>query len=334
MKMLRLLLILLPAAIVSPARAQTAAQAPASAASVAEIQSRHDRAFMRELTEYLERNPKADDRDQAYAALFNKAIEHDWFADTENQGLLYLKTDPDGPVKALAQIIVTMARAQANQFEEALKRFRELMQGIGQNDQEEFAASFAETLATSAIAAGEFTTAKEVYTLLLSRFGESPNLKQKVQGELKRLDKVGKSAPAFTSSDIQGRAVRLDDFRGKYLLIDFWATWCAPCIAELPRLQAAYRTYHEAGLEILGVSLDESKPAVVDFAKARNVPWHLIHNASAPTDLVEAFGVSAIPATYLVDPAGTVVRLDLRGKVLDETLKRLIKTPASVARKP
>ncbi len=107
-----------------------------------------------------------------------------------------------------------------------------------------------------------------------------------------------------------------------------------PCIAELPRLQAAYRAYHDAGFEIIGVSLDESKTAVVDFAKARNIPWPQLHNASGSADLVEGFGVSSIPATYLIDPEGTIIRLDLRGKALDETLDRLIKTPAGETNKP
>ena len=299
--------------------------------NVAEIQAKHDRAFIRELSEYLRQNPKADDRDQAYAALFNKAIEHDWFSEAEEQGRQYLKSDPEGPVKALAQIILTMGRAQAGQFDEALKRFRELMQGIGQNEQEEFAASFSDNLATAAITAGEFGVAREVYTALLSRFSDSPNLRQKVQRDLKRLDKVGKPAPSFASEDIAGKTVRLEAYRGKYVLIDFWATWCAPCIAELPRLQAAYRTYHDAGFDIIGISLDESKTAVVDFAKARNIPWPQLHNASGSADLVEGFGVSSIPATYLIDPAGTIIRLDVRGKVLDETLSRLIKTPVTQA---
>jgi peroxiredoxin/predicted negative regulator of RcsB-dependent stress response len=302
--------------------------------NVAEIQAKHDRAFIRELSDYLRQNPKAEDRDQAYAALFNKAIEHDWFGEAEEQGRQYLKSDPEGPVKALAQIILTMGRAQAGQFDEALKRFRELMQGIGQNEQEEFAASFADNLATAAITAGEFGIAREVYTALLSRFSDSPNLRQKVQRDLKRLDKVGKPAPSFTSEDINGKVVRLDAYRGKYVLIDFWATWCAPCIGELPRLQAAYRTYHDAGFAIIGISLDESKTAVVDFARARNLPWPQLHNASGSADLVEGFGVSSIPATYLIDPEGTVIRLDLRGKALDETLNRLIKSPVKTTRRP
>jgi peroxiredoxin len=300
-------------------------------AGVAEIQARHDRAFIHELTEYLRKNPKAEDRDQAFAALFNKAIEHDWFTETEELGREYLKTDPDGPVKALAQIILTMARAQAGQFEQALARFRELMQGVNQNEQEEFAASFSENLATAAVTAGEFVAAREVYTTLMARFNDSPNLRQKVQAELKRLDKVGKPAPAFAADDINGRTVRLAASRGRYVLIDFWATWCAPCTTELPRLLAAYRTYHADGFEIIGISLDENKTAVADFAKARNIPWPQLHNAGSSADLVEAFGVISIPATYLVDPEGTIVRLDLRGKSLDEVLSRLIKRRVAAA---
>jgi hypothetical protein len=74
--------------------------------------------------------------------------------------------------------------------------------------------------------------------------------------------------------------------------------------------------------------LDESKTAVVDFVKSRKIPWPQIHNKGGSAELLEAFGVTSIPATYLIDPEGTVIRLDLRGKALDETLKRLIKRPA------
>jgi peroxiredoxin len=297
------------------------------ARSVAEIQARHDRALIRELAEYLVKNPRADDREQAFAALFNKAIEHDWFAETEELAGQYLKLDPDGPVKALAQIILTMARAHAGQFDDALARHRELIQGLEPTGQEEFASTFSDSLASSAIAVGQFAAARQVYATLLARFKDSPNLRQKVEADLKRLDQVGKPAPAFTAEDIEGRAIRLVAYRGKYVLLDFWATWCGPCVAEVPRLQAAYQSYHDAGLEIIGISLDESKAAVVDFVKARKIPWRQVHNAGGANDLIEALGVTSIPATYLVDREGTIIRLDLRGKALDETLARLFPRP-------
>ena len=110
-----------------------------------------------------------------------------------------------------------------------------------------------------------------------------------------------------------------------------------PCVAELPRLQAAYATYHDAGFEVVGVSLDETKAAVVDFARARNLPWRQIHNASSGADLVEAFGVSTIPATFLIDPQGVIIRLELRGPALEKALRRPSRTrppSGSPARRP
>jgi thiol-disulfide isomerase/thioredoxin len=308
----------LVAVIIVPARAQ-------EPASVAEILDRNDRALVRELSNYLGKSPRAEDRDQGYAALFNKAIEHDWFADTEQAAQRYLASDPEGPVRALAQIITTMARVQAGRFDEALARYKDLLSGLGKSDQEEFASSFSETFATAAIAAGEFATARAVFETLQERFPDSPVLRDKVTRELGRLDKVGKPAPDVPAQDLAGKTVRLSELRGKYVLVDFWATWCAPCIAELPVLQETYRKYHAAGLEIIAVSLDDTRSAVVDFIKVRKLPWLQIHNATAGADLVEAFSVGSIPAAYLVDPEGKIIRLDLRGPALDTTLSRLIK---------
>jgi len=83
--------------------------------------------------------------------------------------------------------------------------------------------------------------------------------------------------------------------------------------------------YRAAGFEVIGVSLDETRSAVVDFTRTRKLPWRQVHNASCGGDLVEAFGVSTIPATFLIDPQGTIVRLELRGAALDQALAQLIK---------
>jgi thiol-disulfide isomerase/thioredoxin len=293
------------------------------ASSVAEILDRHDRSLIRELSAYLQKHPKSEDRDQAYASLFNKAIEHDWFADNEETAERYLQIDPDGPVKALAQMIVTMARAQAGRHDQALVRYKELMKGLGKVDQEEFATSFTETFAASAVAAGQFAVARDIYQTLHDRFADNPTVREKVARELNRLDKVGKPAPSFDALDLAGHPVRLESLKGKYVLVDFWATWCSPCLAELPRLQEAYRKYKAAGFEILSVSLDETRAAVTDFVKVKKLPWLQVHNATAGADLVEAFGVSSIPAAYLVDPEGKVVALDLRGRSLEAMLAKV-----------
>jgi thiol-disulfide isomerase/thioredoxin len=294
--------------------------------NVVEIQSSHDRALIRDLLTYLARNPKADDVDQAYMKVFDKIIEHDWFAENEAVARKYLAEHPEGPVRSLAQIVTTMGRAQSGQYTEALASFTTLMASLGGSDQEEFASNFADTLAIAAIAVGEHDVARKVYSALLKKFGaESPNLIQKVKDELARIDRIGTRVPPVAVNDLAGNSLRLDDFRGKYVLVDFWATWCAPCVVEIPRMQAAYAKYHAKGLEIVAVSLDEARSAVVDFTKLRKLPWRQIHNATSGGDLVEAFGVRTIPATFLLAPDGTIIRLELRGPALDKALEILIK---------
>jgi peroxiredoxin len=294
--------------------------------SVSEIQAAHDKALIRDLVAYLAKNPKADDAEQAYMAVFDKVIEHDWFAENEGLARKYLAERPEGAVRSLAQIVTTMGRAQAGQYAEALVSFNALMASLNGSNQEEFATNFADTLALDAIAAGEHEIARKVFNALLKKFGaESPNLLQKVKYELARIDKIGTKAPSMILNDLSGATIRFDDFRGKYVLVDFWATWCAPNVAEIPRLQATYAKYHGKGLEIVSVSLDESKAAAVDFIKARKLPWKQVHNSTSGADLVEAFGVPQIPATFLIGPDGTIIRMELRGKALDKALEVLLK---------
>ena len=294
--------------------------------TVTEIQAGHDRALIRDLCAYLAKNPGAVDVEQAYMKVFDKAIEHDWFLDNEAVASKYLTEHPEGPVRSLAQIVTTMARAQSGRYDEALASFNTLMAGLGGSDQEEFASNFADTLATAALSAGEHQAARKVYQGLLKKFGvESPNLAQKVKDEVARIDRIGTRAPTVAVNDLAGAPLRLDGFRGQYVLVDFWATWCAPCVVEIPRLQGAYAKYHAKGFEIVAVSLDEAKSAVVDFAKARKLPWKQVHNATAGGDLVEAFGVKSIPATFLLSPEGTIIRLELRGQSLEKALEALIK---------
>ncbi len=317
-----------------PAGAAEAAPAPAPAppASVAELKTTHDRALVRDLQAYIAAKPKAEDIDQAYLALFDTVIEHDWFLDAEDVAKRYLAATPEGGVRPLAQIVAAMARAQAGQFPAALQQYKSLMAGLGKPEQEEFAVQFSESLAQAATSAGAYDVARQVYLAVLDKYGANPELAAKLKRDLDRLAMVGKPAPSFEVKDLKGNTLRLDDLKGRYVLVDFWATWCAPCVAELPRVQAAYGQYRTAGFEVVGVSLDETKGAVLDFVTARKIPWRQVHNPSCGGDLVEAFGVGSIPATFLIDPSGTIVRLELRGPALDQTLGQLIKGTAALPR--
>ncbi len=305
-----------------------AAQGPAAGPpykKVSDLLLDHDRKLAKDLVAYADANPKAPDLDQAYLALFEKVIEHDWFTDHEKLARGYLADHPDGAAKPLAQIVTTMARAQEGEFAGARDEFKALMKGLDRDDQQEFASNFADSLASAASVAGEFAISKSVYEALLERFGENPTLRSKVKDDLARLDMVGKPAPNLPLRDRAGTAFRLSDYQGKYVLIDFWATWCAPCVADLPNLQATYKTYKPRGFEVVSVSLDDTTAPLNEYLKTHEMPWRQVHNASAGGDLVDAFGVNAIPATFLIDPKGKVVRLELRGPTLPKVLETLLK---------
>src|SRR5438552_19207365 len=92
---------------------------------------------------------------------------------------------------------------------------------------------------------------------------------------------VGQKAPSFHAKTVDGRTINFpDDYKGKVVLLDFWATWCAPCRAELPKVVAAYNQYHDKGFEVLSVSLDRPKqgPALLQFAKDNSMTWPQIYD--------------------------------------------------------
>ena len=283
--------------------------------NVSKLIADHDRALIRDLKQYLLENPGAPDRDQAYAALFNKAIEHDWFSENEQIARSYLSDTPEGPVRALAQIIRIMAQAEAGHTDLAFANFEELMRDLEGSDQEEFALSFTESFASRVMTAGEFGMAKKIYRVLQQRFPESLTIRERCSQELVRLELVGQPAPKLETLDLRGEPFRLGDLKGRYVLLDFWATWCAPWVAELPQLQELYQKYRDKGFEIVGVNIDDTREAAVDFTKTRKLPWIQVSHGSTP-EILDAYGVVAIPATYLITPDGRILAIDLRGESL------------------
>lgn len=320
---MRLCLLISLVAVVPAALGQTTATATADRPeSVTTILERHNRATVRDLAAYIEANPEAADRDQAYMSLFERVIEHDWFRDYEKIARRYLDTFPTGELRSMAQIIDTMARAGAGDFDAALVDFKALMAGLNQPEQEEFASNFAETLARSAAAGGATTVARQVYESLRAQFPDSPILGEKVRSELARLDLVGKPAPDIDVKDIHGKPIRLADFKGKVVLLDFWAVECEPCVGDFPRLEALYGKYRAQGFEIIGISLDETAERMAELVRERKLPWPQVHNATSGADLVASFGVSSLPATVLIGADGKVDRLDSRGDALESYLKK------------
>lgn len=136
----------------------------------------------------------------------------------------------------------------------------------------------------------------------------------------------GKAAPAFSMKDKDGKTVQLSDFKGKYVLVDFWASWCGPCRKENPNVVAAYKKYHDKGFEVLGISLDSKKELWLKAIEADGLAWtHVSDLKGWECATAQEYGVKAVPASFLIDPNGNVVGKDLRGEDLNKTLAQLFK---------
>ncbi len=136
---------------------------------------------------------------------------------------------------------------------------------------------------------------------------------------------VGQIAPTFTINSFDNKPIKLADFKGKYVLIDFWASWCGPCRTENPNIVKAYNTYKDKNFTILGISLDKDRAAWAQAIKQDGLTWsHASELADFEGETVKLYQVQAIPSSFLLDPTGKIIARDLRGEELDSFLKKTL----------
>lgn len=187
----------------------------------------------------------------------------------------------------------------------------------------------AQPLIQASIVSNQRDKAKAFITRVKTDLAEHPQSAQVGQfldqlgGEL-YLPGVGDEMKiAFT--DLKGVEIDLAKMQDKVILVDFWATWCGPCVAEMPNVTAAYEAYHEKGFEVVGISLDDNKAAVEKFTTENKMPWPQYFDGKGwENEIAQQFGIRSIPATFLVGKGGKIIASNLRGPDLEAAIEKAL----------
>lgn len=172
---------------------------------------------------------------------------------------------------------------------------------------------------------GAYEGVKPLYDLL------DANLQNGMQGTalaerlavLKR-SAIGETVLDFTQNDTEGNPIHFADFKGKYVLIDFWASWCGPCRAENPNVLKEYNKYKDKNFTVLGISLDDNAERWEKAIEEDGMPWTQVSDLQGFKNKVSSYyGIQGIPSTLLVDPEGKIIAKDLRGELLAKKLEEI-----------
>ncbi len=208
--------------------------------------------------------------------------------------------------------------------------------GCGSSDKPEGAKQKPKTDSSKALKGSKSGDGKAVDGNRISAIGNLKAMEQKKDSEAKRIDetaktsgiiKTGESARIFQGKTFDGKELNLADYKGKYVLLDFWATWCRPCQAELPFLGKLAEKYKGSDkFAIIGISLDSDPAKIPPFIQRFKIDYpHMFDGKVWQNTIAQQYGVNSIPFTVLLDPEMKVTHVGLRGENLIQTIETLIK---------
>ncbi len=272
--------------------------------------------------------------DAAYRQLLGPAITHGLCREAEAAAARCQASDSTGrDVRALAALVRFLARADKGEHDQILDDWKGLIQqstrGPDAGLDVDLTLAVGESLLQRLIRDGRYEVASKVCRLACEP-GAPPLIRGHFEGRSDRLERIGKPAPAIIATDVDGKPVSLADLQGRVVLVDFWATWCPPCVAAIPGVEELERKYHDRGLVILGINVDAMHEDVKDtkaalstvrrFLVRHRVTWTNVLNGQGAADFARAYGVEEIPANFLVGRDGQVVAVEQSGGALERAV--------------
>ena len=277
-------------------------------------------------------NQRADKLDTSDA----KAVER-YVADVKE---LAASEEPDALISTPARTAMVLLY-NADKKDEATHFGRELAQKLLKSDRHDAlaaAAQIAKLTGRMLELEGAEKEAASFYRMTVEGLAkdESPTVREVVEEMEYFLGKfalVGKPMP-ISGRRVDGREFDISDFKGKVVLVDFWATWCKPCVEEIPNVKEVYEKYHDRGFEVVGISIDNDADALKEFLRDEHIPWPILFEPDGETHpMAEKYGVMSVPLPVLIDRRGRVVAISARGERLGELVDKLINDKSAAAGK-
>jgi thiol-disulfide isomerase/thioredoxin len=242
------------------------------------------------------------------------------------------KTSPETELKALVskiQVKLQEGKKTEADLSDELKEFDQLLaEHKGEKTDEVAQILLMKAKLYSQVLHDEKKTA-ELTEQLKTEFPDSEPVKMLKEEEAAKKTQAGlvdgAKFPDFNEKDVAGKPLSIANYKGKVVLLDFWATWCGPCRAELPNVLKTYEKHHPKGFEIIGVSLDQDKEKLMTFAKDKEMTWQQFFDGKGwGNKLAVKYGIQSIPATFLLDGEGKILGKNLRGEELEQAVAKAV----------
>jgi thiol-disulfide isomerase/thioredoxin len=294
------------------------------------------------LTELAARQ-REPESDATYRELFLFAVTTDHYREAEPAAERLLATGTaDHAVDTLAHLVNLIAEADKGEFDKSMVSLKAFLAADRSRNPPppEFRTGTLLTVGEAyyhrLVRGNRFDLAKTLCELVIAQ-AENPVIRGHFEARLRKLALLGQPAPPIEGPDADGTIVKLADSRGKVVLVGFWATWCAPCVEEIPFVTALLDEFGSKGLVVIAVDVDATgepgktvesiTPLVRRFLLENRVRWPSLFSDPAGRDLTKAYAVVEIPSNVLIGRDGKIVRFDLRGAELRDAIRQELARP-------